>query len=348
MAYTALQLARNVGSTLIGESGSAGEAVVDTDDYSLVIRNGSAPGGPAAPAKINADIMPPQGRLTLTSDVPVMVSDVGPGTAIYWTPYVGQYTPIYDGSYFRSVASGEISLGLSATNHTNGNRYDLVAFLNTGTLTLGTLPAWTNNSARSAAITSYNGLWVNNASATVVYGASGGSTTTVGAHQALVVGSFFATANGQTLMQFRKAPAAGGAAPILALYNFYNRVRYVTRSLDSTASWTYTTGTWRQSNNNGSNQASWFDGLAQSSVEAVFSCDAEGSVAIGVGLNSTSSPEAHTPTIITASGVRVNLTARDLLNPQLGFNTIQALEFGGSNGKFYGNGGQQLTLSLEM
>jgi hypothetical protein len=43
-----------------------------------------------------------------------------------------------------------------------------------------------------------------------------------------------------------------------------------------------------------------------------------------------------------------SLTARDLLPPQLGFNTIFALEYGGPGVSFKGNGQQMLTMSLDM
>ena len=42
----------------------------------------------------------PQGRLTLTTQRPVMTTDVVLATTIYYTPYVGGRVPLYNGTSF--------------------------------------------------------------------------------------------------------------------------------------------------------------------------------------------------------------------------------------------------------
>jgi hypothetical protein len=57
-------------------------------------------GGPittSGTVNVNATISP-QGRLTLASATPVMSSTQSAKTTIYYTPYIGNLVPIYDGT----------------------------------------------------------------------------------------------------------------------------------------------------------------------------------------------------------------------------------------------------------
>ncbi len=84
--------------------------------------NGSGGGGSSAPAS-------PQGRLTLTSATPVMISDVSAGTTIYYDSYHGNQVPVWSGSAMvgLTITGDEVSMGLSATNHATGGNYDVFA-----------------------------------------------------------------------------------------------------------------------------------------------------------------------------------------------------------------------------
>lgn len=90
----------------------------------------------------------PQGRLTLTSGVPVLAAGVTAATTIYYTPYIGDRVPIYDGTKWVSREFTELSLALdNDSGHTgyqqSDNLYDLFVVNDAGTLRLGTGPAWT-------------------------------------------------------------------------------------------------------------------------------------------------------------------------------------------------------------
>jgi hypothetical protein len=273
-------------------------------------------------------VVQPQGRLTLVTGVAVMASDQTAKGTIYWTPYVGNQAPIYSGSAWSMMAAAsDVSYTLSASAHLSGNLYDLFLYNNGGTLALGTSPAWTNSTARSNAIAMLNGIWTNNAS--IVLTVSGGaSTTTVAANQATYVGTFYATANGQTGMAFTPTPAAGGTNNILGLYNAYNRINYLSRCADSTASWTYGATTWRATDNSASNRISWVDGLRQSPATATYqSLVAPGNgsgVIIGVSLDSTTA--APDITVQSNPATPVSLTAVQPIQPQIGFHYAQAME----------------------
>jgi hypothetical protein len=64
----------------------------------------------AATAATGAALGPPQGRLTLVSGTPVMTTTQSAKTTIYYTPYIGQACPLYDGTKFvRTDLGGELS-----------------------------------------------------------------------------------------------------------------------------------------------------------------------------------------------------------------------------------------------
>jgi hypothetical protein len=207
-SHTQVQLARGTTAQNAAYTGPQGEPTIDTDDFSLIIHDGATAGGAA---RLTPLVHAPQGRLTLTSGQPVMTSDVSAGTTIYYTPYAGRWCPIFNGALWQSVPFTETSLALdSNAGHSgyqqNGKPFDLFAFLDAGVFTIGTGPAWTNNSARSAGLTQLNGLWVNIGSATIRFGSASGNTVSVAANQATYLGAMFATADGQTRTPRSVAP----------------------------------------------------------------------------------------------------------------------------------------------
>lgn len=77
-----------------------------------------------------------QGRLTLTSGVPVTTTDVTGASTIYFTPYNGNLVRIYDGTRWRMYSFTELSLALGTL--VNAQAYDVFIFDDSGTLTLET------------------------------------------------------------------------------------------------------------------------------------------------------------------------------------------------------------------
>ena len=139
----------------------------------------------------------------------------------------------------------------------------------------------------------------------------------------------YATANGQTGISLQPAPASGGTANVIGLWNAYNRVRVSAVCSDSTASWTYGTSAIRAANNSTSNRISIVDGLAQSTVQASYQCDMYSSSTavtglIGVCKNATNGlnpPGAET----NATNPQCQITSVTFY-PVLGFNFYQAIE----------------------
>ena len=92
----------------------------------------------------------PQGRLTLTTATPVLSADVAAAATVYYTPYVGNLIPIYDGTRFVPTDSAELSniLADSVTGKAGpaaAGPYQVIdAFVwnDAGTVRLTRGPAW--------------------------------------------------------------------------------------------------------------------------------------------------------------------------------------------------------------
>lgn len=351
------------GQLLIGNTGTSG-----LDKATLTAGDGITITNAGGSITIAAAIVPPQGRLTLTSGTPVMTADVTGATTIYYAAYVGENVPVGATTPVNlPIAAGQISMGLDAgvPRVASGSIYDIFAVNNGGALALCVGPAWTSTTARGTGagtteLELANGIWTNKNSITNAWGGAAGTTDLgpIAANAGTYLGSFYATANGQTAMQFEPARAAGGTNNFLGLYNAYNRVRTYARSQDSGASWTYATTTWRAANNSASMRVTWLDGLQQSRVFATYSIvsqtPAGNNSGIGVNFDST----AATPGGITGyntGSTEQSLTSRDSAI-LLGLHYAQGMEtrLGGAgtityrNQVFAGPWTGGVTLELDM
>ncbi|HEU0117856.1 MAG TPA: hypothetical protein VFR09_04410, partial [Alphaproteobacteria bacterium] len=144
---------------------------------------------------------PPQGRLTLTSNTPVMTSDVIGANTIYYTDYVGDYVYNYVSSaWTANTIGGQLTLNLDENSgdtgyHQSGKIFDVFATLNGGSLVLCTGPAWSSDTSRGTGtgttqISLQNGIWVNTNSMTCRFGNSSGNTLTAAVGAATYLGSF--------------------------------------------------------------------------------------------------------------------------------------------------------------
>ncbi len=308
----------------------------------------------------------PRGRLTLLSGTPVMTVDATAQQTVYYAPYKGNQIPLYNGASFNTIAFAQLSLALDSNSghagyQASGSLYDLFVFSNSGTIALGTGPAWSSSTSRGSGagtteLQQLNGLWTNKNQIVLRYGNASGNTTTIPAGQATYVGTMYATANGQTAFSMRPAAAAGGADSILGLWNGYNRVPVKALSMDSTANWNYQGGV-RPANNSLSNRISWVDGLQQSSIRADYAVTSYGPSApnnvatyVGVGLDSSSAfSGAQIASFTNTQAIGGASLGFDEEYPQLGFHFVQALEQTGANTvTFQGNGNQILMLELDM
>ena len=169
----------------------------------------------------------------------------------------------------------------------------------------------------------------------------------------------FATANGQTGMNFNPSAASDGSNPVLGLWNAYNRIPVSATNQDSTSTWTYSTGTWRHSNGQSANRVRYVDGLASSPVTARFNQSADGvaGTAALVGIErdwSSGAPTGATGVLSNGSStvtIYGNGVAFNAWPPSLGQHEINSLEYGGSAVTFFGTGlgtGQNMGLFVHL
>lgn len=207
-----------------------------------------------------------QGRLTLSSGVPVTTSDVTAATTVYFTPFRGDTLALYNTPQWDVLQFTQQSIAVPATTNTN---YDIFAYNNSGIVALEAV-AWTNDTTRATALALQNGIYVKSGTP---------------AHRYL--GSFRTTAtSGRTEDSLAKR----------YVWNYDNRVQKIMQALEATTSWTYSTNSYRQANANTANQLDFIIGVQEDSVLASLNTAASNStatprfVANAIGLDSTTIP----------------------------------------------------------
>lgn len=205
------------------------------------------------------------GRLTLTTAVPVTSADVTAATTLFFTPYQGNLLWLFDGNRWLPIPFAEISIAVPATT---SQMYDVFAYSNAGAATLELL-AWTNDTTRATALTTQNGVYVKTGATTRRY-----------------LGSFrTTTVSGQT----------EDSATKRYVWNYYNRMRRPLVRIETTASWTYTTDTWRQANAAAANQVEVVIGLQEATLQlGVTGAASNGGAGVNIGValgeDSTTTP----------------------------------------------------------
>lgn len=281
-------------------------------------------------------ISDPQGRLTLTSGAPVQIADVSAATSVYYSPYVGNLCPIYNGSIYQMRTFSELTLTLvSNSNYAASTIFDIFIFDSSGTVTIGMGPAWSTSTAGSGArgsgagtteLERKLGFWTNKNSITL---RNSGSTYTVSANQATYVGSIAMDAsNGQV-----STHVTSGQSRKRGLWNAYNRVPSNLLVNDSTASWTYNVATtWRQSNAAAGNTATVLCGLAEEPLMARFSqfviSAATKVTNIGIGWNATNASSGRLGQAGHSGGaeMRVQIAAEYDNIPAIGTHSVNCIE----------------------
>lgn len=284
----------------------------------------------------------PQGRLTLTSGTPVLSSSSGTGiSTIYYTPYLGQIGPVWNGSNFVPTVIPEISVSVSGL--TPGSIYDAFYWSNSGTMTIVCGPAWSSSTSRSAgtALTRTQGILVNSVNL------SGGPNAGYGVY----VGTIAIDASGATVT-FNPQPTSASGGPTngawIGLWNQYNRIPISAQAQDSKASWPYNTATFRAADASNNNRITVVTGQAEDSSIVTYSGAITSTVFatcfVGVGVNSITSPSGVIGGVNDTTGTN-SITATYSIPPSLGLQYYQALEAGGGSGTQTWSGGQNMQIS---
>jgi hypothetical protein len=261
------------------------------------------------------------GRLSISTGVPVPVSDVASSSILYFTPYNGNRVSLYVPNYgWRVYTFTELTLDVSG--FTNAKNYDIFLYDNAGTLTLEGL-VWSNDTLRATALYNQDGVWVK-----------------TGSPEKLYLGTI-------------RMSGAGTTADTLKarlVWNNYNRVIRPIKVADDTNSWTYATATWRQMNNAAANKFEYVVGLIEEPLylEYLLFCSnpaATLNTQNGFGLDVTNAASATIATPLYCPTAGIYMFNYSLLNsyPLLGYHYIALLEYvGTATVTFYGDSGNPI------
>lgn len=265
-------------------------------------------------ASTAASVVPaPQGYLTLTTATPIIASDVTAATAVYYTPFVGNLVPIYNGSSFVPTTFTEQTLSLVAS-HAASNIYDVFMFNNGGVPTLVTGPSWSagtlgsvtagscarGTGAGGAALSRVNGIYTN---AVQMTGRNGATTYTINANLATYLGSIFMDGtNGQV-----SCHRSYGQSRKWGVWNAFNRQDIVLKAGDSTASWVVGTTAFIAINSSTLNNASCFVGLAEPYIDAEYLQSTRSAVATGATYDEASAISVNAATAAAVRGTAIEM-----------------------------------------
>jgi hypothetical protein len=302
----------------------------------------------------------PGGRLTVTSATPVMQSAANNQTTIYYAPFAHGWVPIYNGTVMRNysfTSSATDAVGLSValgSNWTANTNYDWFVGLNSSVVTLCSGPAWSSGTSRGAGagtteLQLYNGLYTNKNSMTC---RSGNATTfTCAVNQCTYVGTTLTDASNAGQISWTPgSAAAGGGAARLSIWNAANRMPVRAQVSDSTASWTYSSGTPRAANNSAGNRVAFVTGAATDAIIVHETCyitspSASGSyLGCGTALDATNTLD-HSSFFNNNIAVGTYLFKQQtpaMYPPQLGSHFVQMMEQGDTAHTFTINGGTDL------
>jgi hypothetical protein len=341
-------------------NGSLTDAVWDSTNRQLYVPSAAGTGS----WNPQLSRLVPEGILTVNNSTvsPIVTSDTT-GTTIYYTPYIGNWTLLSNGTILFPYQFSQLSLALTASQAAN-QIYDIFMWWNSGTPVIGTGPSWTvgggsvsagscarGTGAGSTALARFQGILVNSVQVTLTNGAS---TYACPANEGIYLGSIFMDTSAGAVTCHRSA----GQSRKWGVWNNYNRGTVNLIMFDSTASWTYSSATVRQSRATTANTVQNFSGLAETSTTINFSQLVQGDggagstvqASVGIGVNSTTTVSMFgtggSAKVATTNVFQI-LSARTIITPGLGFNNINSLEAvpGGFDIRFYGGSSQMMLVA---
>lgn len=200
--------------SLVIDSSNAGALV----NFTTAVRIGCAPMTDSSLIYTH-----PGGRLAIGNTVPVC--DGSTTTNLYYLAYLHDRVPLWNGAGIQVVKCPS-AVQVSITGVAANTAYDVFGYLSGGTMALDPPFAWSTAIARVTPLTFTNGFWCKGGDPTRLY-----------------LGSFYASAAG-TIYDSANVGGATGSGKRL-LWNMYNRVARNCYYFETTASWTYASGTYR-------------------------------------------------------------------------------------------------------
>lgn len=250
-------------------------------------------------------------RLSLTSGLAVTTSDVTGATTIYLTSYKGNRIALpatSTASVWAVFESAEVSLALGTL--TADKNYDVFAYWSGSAVVLEAL-AWSSDTARATALVRTKGVYLKTGALTRRY-----------------IGTFRTTSTTTTEDSLAKR----------FVWNAANRVPRAVSRTETTASWTYTTATFRQARASTSNQVAYVAGLAEDAVAVSLDVSMENSgtaavVLSGIGVDSTSAASGSTGRVPLLTALTIQMSHSEYVGAaQLGYHYLAWLEYSTASG----------------
>jgi hypothetical protein len=273
----------------------------------------------------------PQGRLTLTSGTAIPTTDVVSATTVYYTPAVGRFVPIYNGSQFittdmlAELSQATTDATKSPAAAVANSVYDVFVWSDSGTMRATRGPPWSSLTVRGTGVGTSElqniaGILVNKNAIT------NGPAANLGTY----VGTFLADGSAQVNLKFGTSAVGGGAA-VIGIWNAYNQAPVAAIVRDTTSTWSYQSATVRNADNSTGNRVSFVTGLATVSIDVAYQCrvnytaTANSTGQIGFGMDASGYDFAAVY-VSQSSGVSQTLTAVGAYKGVLGVHFIQAVE----------------------
>jgi len=283
----------------------------------------------------------PQGYLTPTAGVPIIIAGVVAATSVIYEPFKGALVPlIVDGTVLMKIFT-PLTLTLNNPNHAADTLYDVYLWSDTGTTRIITGPAWANSTAGSCSrgaaadlTRPSHGLLVNNIGIT---GRNGAVTFVVPAQAATYIGTIMTDTVGTVTCN-----RDYGETRKWCIWNNYNKQPLYLKGGDSAASWSYTLNVIRAANGNANNRLQILSGLAEDFYELRlvqridYQPNTSNTILMrnGIGINSTAAFSGQNGELAATAGTAVNsghrLTAQAIaqhfMPPSLGITNVRPLE----------------------
>lgn len=287
-------------------------------------------------------VTPAQYRLSLASAIPVP-GDLTGQTTLYNTPCNGKGILIPTSTGWVLSAPGEMSQATTDATKSpaavgNNLNYDLFTWNDNGTVRTTRGPAWTAGAVAGSDI--LRGTGVGSTELQYVDGRLVNKNAIANGPAALR-GLFVGTVRSDGSAQLNDT-GVGGSSVLRYVWNKYNRVARPMIRKENTASWTYTTATWRQANASTANQLNFVRGLDEDAVTAFLNASFRNATTCNFqaafGLDSTTAPTGLWSDGLITGNMAGNAVYQGL--PGLGKHSLMWLEISEAvgTGTWYGNG----------
>lgn len=295
----------------------------------LVDANGNA-------LQATSPLVLPGGRITPTTATPVLSSAASAVASVFYTPYLNNYIPIWNGTVWVPTTFSELTNTLA--NSAVGNagpaagaaskNYDLFVWSSGGTLYLTRGAAWNSDTARSA--TTENDLQRIQGVLCNFNAITNGPAAGYGTY----VGTIRTDSGGATVTVTFATTGAGGSLGSMGVWNMYNRVEHRVLVASTTASYTYSSSTIRAAEASNAMRVNVIRGLNEQPIYAKYHCTqtlaaVSGTFGlIGVGLDVTNAISGSRGQLNSQAAVAVSGTPSSFYDnyPGLGFHFLQAVE----------------------